>query len=258
MSWTACYDDSCLTHLSEKQGSNYFPRERRRRRSKGKQRQDTLPEVPETPTSATVMMEKYEEMTAKIDRLEAELRKLRGNLLEEEYDVLDWADDLVEEFKPTKLETPERDESGRSTTAKPSPGSGLPIPVPDKPTLKRQDATLSEIGDYRTSRWTDEELAEATFKHHGSQVDLAMSISGECSKNWWKACTDMFCRKHLTNKRKNRWFPGADPLQMFRALHKQHSYTDQCDQEDWELCFVTKFSRHWAERQAMGLDDSKN
>jgi hypothetical protein len=25
LSWTACYDDSCLTYLSEKDGSGYFP-----------------------------------------------------------------------------------------------------------------------------------------------------------------------------------------------------------------------------------------
>jgi len=26
LSWTACYDDSCWTHLEEKEGANWFPR----------------------------------------------------------------------------------------------------------------------------------------------------------------------------------------------------------------------------------------
>ncbi|KAF1986694.1 hypothetical protein K402DRAFT_295021, partial [Aulographum hederae CBS 113979] len=25
MSWTACYDNNCLVHLSDKQGSGYYP-----------------------------------------------------------------------------------------------------------------------------------------------------------------------------------------------------------------------------------------
>ena len=33
-SWTACYDDGCRTHLSEKEGSGWFPREPRRFRNK--------------------------------------------------------------------------------------------------------------------------------------------------------------------------------------------------------------------------------
>ncbi|KAL7917133.1 hypothetical protein ACQKWADRAFT_67649 [Trichoderma austrokoningii] len=30
LSWTACYDDSCLTHRSDKEGSGYYPRRRSR------------------------------------------------------------------------------------------------------------------------------------------------------------------------------------------------------------------------------------
>jgi hypothetical protein len=29
MSWTACYDDDCLVHLLEKEGSGWFPRGKR-------------------------------------------------------------------------------------------------------------------------------------------------------------------------------------------------------------------------------------
>jgi hypothetical protein len=36
MSWTACYDDNCLTHLSEKEGSGWFPRKpKTRKREQG-------------------------------------------------------------------------------------------------------------------------------------------------------------------------------------------------------------------------------
>ncbi|RPB14710.1 hypothetical protein P167DRAFT_533704 [Morchella conica CCBAS932] len=32
MSWTACYDDSCRIHFSDKEGSGWFPKAPRRRR----------------------------------------------------------------------------------------------------------------------------------------------------------------------------------------------------------------------------------
>ena len=34
MSWTACHNDSCFIHLSEKEGSGWFPQERRSKKSK--------------------------------------------------------------------------------------------------------------------------------------------------------------------------------------------------------------------------------
>lgn len=38
LNWTFCYDDECTIHMSEKQGSGYWPREKKKKRRNNKKR----------------------------------------------------------------------------------------------------------------------------------------------------------------------------------------------------------------------------
>ncbi len=179
----------------------------------------------------------------------------------DELDELDWGNDsLVSSFKEIKLEESLRDKEWKETTTRSqatNQDEKKSIPLVS-PTLKREDATLSEFGEREVPRWVQDVNRNISQHDRGTQVDLMMTASGECPKNWWKACTDIYCRKHLADKRKGKWFPGADPYKMYRALNYQQMLAKECDQQDWELCFVEDCEKHWRERVAMGLDDSKN
>jgi len=52
MSWTACYDDDCYVHQSEKEGANWFPQRPRTRRSR---RSRASPSSPPTKYLGTVL-----------------------------------------------------------------------------------------------------------------------------------------------------------------------------------------------------------
>lgn len=180
--------------------------------------------------------------------LEDEIGELKQTLQEKEarveevkakIEAVDWEEDLISSFEGSML--------------------GEKLEPLDKPILERQDATLSEIGDYEFSRWIDEPPAPER-RDVATQVDLA-TASGKCSKKYWKGCTDIYCRKHLWEKRTSRFFPlwdGKAQNDLIHAIKAQQWMIEQCDQQDWELCFVHNCERHASERQAMGLDDSKN
>ena len=55
MSWIACYDDGCLIHLSEKQGSGWFPQQRRGREGFNKELDN------ESEISESTLLEEHQE-----------------------------------------------------------------------------------------------------------------------------------------------------------------------------------------------------
>ena len=124
-----------------------------------------------------------------------------------------------------------------------------------QPKLQRENATLLEIGKSRVSRWL-EENKPPQVQDAATQMDLGKTASGRCQANYWKACTDYYCQCHLKDKQNQQWFPGHKPIETYWMLHKQHTMKLECNQQDWELCFVQNCTKHQHERQVMGLDNS--
>ena len=100
MSWTACYDDSCMGHLSDKQGSGYWPKRKQRTlRVQATQREamesfytSTEPEYQPTSPDREYSPEEYEASEASTQLMESSRETL-----------LQAAEDLIKEHKKGRL-----------------------------------------------------------------------------------------------------------------------------------------------------------
>ena len=65
-----------------------------------------------------------------------------------------------------------------------------PPPVPDKPVLRRQDATLSEIGETQVSRWVNNTLS----------IIQVRDIADDCNQDLREQCTTTRCKQHVVER----------------------------------------------------------
>ena len=65
-----------------------------------------------------------------------------------------------------------------------------PPPVPNKPVLRQQDATLSEIGETQVSRWVDDTLS----------ITQVRDIADDCNQDLWERCLTTRCKQHAVER----------------------------------------------------------
>ena len=134
-----------------------------------------------------------------------------------------------------------------------------PPPVPNKPVLRRQDTTLSEIEETQVSRWVDDTLSITQVRDITTQVDLHQATTAACGQPYWKVCENDHCKEHLLEKRKKMWFPGSEVEARWNMhIQRVNPEQDDCNQDLWERCLTTRCKQHVVECQAQGLGSSKN
>ena len=75
------------------------------------------------------------------------------NKAQRRVDKIHWEEDLISEIDTTGYMEEQVDNK-----------EAQPPPVPDKPVLRRQDTTLSEIGETQVPRWVDNTLSITQFR----------------------------------------------------------------------------------------------
>ena len=230
LSWTGCYDNDCYIHLSDKQGSEWFPKQ-----PQGKQ------------LNATGQQEGYDynrlikkPFLRRIDELQEEIDKLREECQEP-----------FQDFATVKWETESLILSFREETF------NIKELIPHHLEIQQKDTTLSKISEKKVSQWVDNHSIPS-IRDMATQMDLEKTSSGQCPAKYWKTCQDNYCRQHLEEKQNQQWFPGTEAMELYRALHKQRTMKHRCNQDQWELCFVPWCQKHYDKQQAIGLDGSKN
>ena len=122
LSWTVCYNNSCLIHLSEKQGSRWFSG------SKG--------QLYATHHQGKELKEHFQQH---IDTLQEQMEELEVQYPSSRKAKIEWKKEILISSFVLK--------------SKPFDIKDL---VSLQPKLQREDATLSEIGESRVSRWLEE------------------------------------------------------------------------------------------------------
>ena len=173
LSWTSCYDDNCYIHLSDKQGSRWFPKQPR-----GKQ------------LNATGQQEGYD-----YNRLIKKPFLRRINMLQEEIDKLqEEYQEPLQDSATVKWKTKSLILSFREKTF------NIKELIPHHLEIQQKDITLFEIGEKRVSQWVDNHSVPS-IKDMATQMDLEKTSSGQCPAKYWKACQNNYCQQHLEEKR---------------------------------------------------------
>ena len=251
-----CYNCQKVGHLAANCQS------KKKKEGKGKQLNATgawkgkgIQEPPRAPRgtlpmnrSEATLLGQEDNLRQHIERLENDLQRSLEDLhaIQDQIDKVHWEDDLISEFDTTdyKIDI-----------------TGMP-PVPETPLLRRQDATLSEDGEARVTRWVDDTISISQPRDIAAQVDHHQATTPACGRPYWKGCKDHHCKEHLLEKRRRHYFPGPEyhkkAWSIKHQLSQQGKEHDDCREDAWELCFTEKCERHAAERQAQGLGCSKN
>ena len=65
-----------------------------------------------------------------------------------------------------------------------------PPAVPDKTVLRRQDTTLSEIGEAQVPRWVNNTLS----------ITQVRDIADDCNQDLGEQCTTTRCKQHVVER----------------------------------------------------------
>ena len=149
LSWTACYNKSCLIHLSEKQGSRWFFGSRGQLYAT----QHCGKELKKHPQKRINTLQKQ------IEKLEVQYPSSRKAKIEWKEKIL--ISSFIFKSKPFDIKDL----------------------ILLQPKLQREDATISKIGKSKVNRWL-EESKPLQVQDVATQIELAKTASRQCWANY--------------------------------------------------------------------------
>ena len=202
LSWTACYNDNCITHQSDKLGSGYFPKKPKARRSQ------TLPERNVSVTSREQDWEHdaqpVSEWLTTPHQFYPTGQGFEGNTPPPSSQDNQSVDDTSSEDSEEEIE--------RETTSQPEPeleydtsegrayGPGYCIENP------------KVLQDLIISAWADNELQAKPI--YGDHYNLHPGYPNHPNVSWF-SCVYHLCLHHMWEKLNHQWFPcrpGQEPV----------------------------------------------